>query len=104
VLVTVNQRTRGYRGQIKTLNVLDVCPEVSVNDWLRIVGALTARYRKIVDAVVLRSLNPDQQKAFAEIGFQRRAFAAPNGWFFDKNKLLPARDWYPVPADGDGLI
>jgi hypothetical protein len=104
ILVTVNQRTRGYRGQINTLNLLDVCPEVSPEEWLRIVGALAARFGKAVDAVVLRSQNPDQQKIFCERGFQSRTFDAPIGWFLDKGKLLPTHDWYPVPADGDGLI
>jgi hypothetical protein len=104
VLVTVNQRTRGYRGQVNTLNVLDVYPEVSPDEWLRIIGALIARYSKIVDAVVLRSQDPERQKIFCEKGFQRRRFDAPNGWFLDKSRLLPTREWYPVPADGDGLI
>jgi hypothetical protein len=104
VLVAVNQRTRGYRGQIKTLNVLDVYPEVPPEEWLRLLGALIARYRKTVDAIVLRSQNPDQQKLFCGRGFQRRAFDAPTGWFLDTANLLPTHDWYPVPADGDGLI
>ncbi len=104
ILVTVNQRTRGYRRQINTLNVLDVYPEVPPEEWLRLVGALIARYRKTVDAVVLRSQDPDRKKLFCEKGFQPRTFDAPNGWFLDKRKLLPTHDWYPVPADGDGLI
>ncbi|MGA8274456.1 MAG: hypothetical protein WB919_23060 [Candidatus Sulfotelmatobacter sp.] len=104
VLVTVNQRVRGYRGQIKTLNVLDVYPEVPADDWLRIVGALRDRYSKTVDALVLRSQNPSQQKLFCERGFHRRKFDASTGWFLDKGNLLPTHDWYPVPADGDGLI
>jgi hypothetical protein len=104
VLLAVNQRLRGYRGQIKTLNVLDVYPEVSPNEWLRILGALRARYGTTVDAVVLRGQNAEQQRVLCERGFQRRAFAAPNGWFLDRSKLLPTEDWYPVPADGDGLI
>ena len=104
ILVTVNQRPRGYRSQINTLNVLDVFPEVPPDEWLRIVGALIARYRNKIDAVVLRSQNSDRQKIFCERGFQPRAFEAPNGWFLDKGKLLPTHDWYPVPADGDGLI
>ncbi len=104
VVVTVNQRTRGYRDQIKTLNLLDVYPEVPADEYLRIVGALIDRYRKTVDAIVLRSPNPSQQKSICERGFQRRAFDAPTGWFLDKAGLLPTHDWYPVPADGDGLI
>lgn len=103
-LVTVNQRPRGYRGQINTLNVLDVYPEVLEDECLRIVGALIARYRNLVDAIVLRCQTPGQQKVFCEKGFQRRMFDAPTSWFLDKAKLLPTHDWYPVPADGDGLI
>jgi hypothetical protein len=104
ILVTVNQRTRGYRSQVNTLNVLDIYPEVSPEECLRIVGALTARYKKTVDAVVLRGQDPERRKIFCEKGFQPRAFDAPNGWFLDKGKSLPTHDWYPVPADGDGLI
>jgi hypothetical protein len=104
ILVTVNQRPRGYRSQINTLNVLDVYPEASADEWLHIVSALVARYRKVVDAVVLRYQNPERQKIFCERGFQRRLFDAPNGWFLDRAKLLPSRNWYVVPADGDGLI
>ncbi len=104
VLVTVNQRIRGYRDQIKTLNLLDVYPEVPADEYLRIVGALIDRYRKTVDTIVLRSQNLSQQKYFCERGFQRRSFDAPTGWFLDKAGLLPTHDWYPVPADGDGLI
>jgi hypothetical protein len=104
ILVTVNRRTRGYRGQINTLNVLDVYPEVPPEEWLRILGALIARYRKTVDAIVLRSQTFDRQKLFCEKGFQRRAFDAPTAWFLDKANLLPTHEWYPVAADGDGLI
>jgi hypothetical protein len=104
ILVTVNQRHRGYRGQIKTLNVLDVYPEVPAEEWLRIVGALAERYSKIIDAIVLRGQDPNRQKLLCQSGFQYRAFDAPIGWFLDKSKLLPTREWYPVPADGDALI
>jgi hypothetical protein len=104
ILVTVNQRPRGYRGQINTLNLLDVYPEVSPMEWLRIVASLLARYDKTIDAVVLRSQDVANRKMFSDRGFQWRAFDAPIGWFLDKRKLLPTNDWYPVPADGDGLI
>jgi hypothetical protein len=104
ILVTVNQRMRGYRNQINALNLLDVCPEVLPEEWLRIVGALIARYSKIVDAVVLRYQSPPQQNLFSEAGFKWRAFDAPTGWLLDKARGLPTDDWYLVPADGDGLI
>jgi hypothetical protein len=104
VLVTVNQRTRGFREQIKTLNVLDVFPEVPEEEWLRILGALLARYQKTVDAVVLRNQNQSLQDLFCRRGFQLRTFDAPTGWYLAKTHFLPTSDWYPVPADGDGLI
>lgn len=104
VLVTVNQRIRGFRNQIKTLNVLDVYPEVPAAEWLRIIGALLARYQESVDAVVLRNQNQDLQDLFCRKGFQLRIFDAPTGWYLDKAHFLPTSAWYPVPADGDGLI
>lgn len=104
VLVTVNQRTRGYRNQIATLNVLDIYPEVSPAEWLRLLAALIARYSGKVDVIVLRSQNPDQQKLLCKRGFQRRAFDSPTSWFLDRSNLLATCDWYAVPADGDGLI
>jgi hypothetical protein len=104
ILVTVNRRQRGHRGQITTLNVLDVYPEVGPSEALKIVAALVGRYRTGADAVVLRNLTPETAKIFRSRGFIHRAFQAPTGWYLDKAKLLPARDWYAVPADGDALI
>lgn len=104
ILVTVNQRMRGYRGQIKTLNVLDVYPEASAGEWLKILGALLAYYSNSVDALVLRNQDLEKRKIFCEAGFHWRAFDAPTGWSLDRTNLLPVPDWYVVPADGDGLI
>ncbi|MGC2059580.1 MAG: hypothetical protein WA653_15055, partial [Candidatus Sulfotelmatobacter sp.] len=104
VLVTVNQRNRGFRDQIKTLNVLDVYPEVPAEDWLSILEALLSRYHGTIDVVVLRNQNQEMQDLFCRRGFQLRTFDAPTGWYLDKAHLLPTSDWYPVPADGDGLI
>jgi hypothetical protein len=104
ILVTVNQRVRGYRSQINTLNILDVYPEATVEEWLQIIGALIARYKKDIDAIVLRYQSTDLQEMFCEKGFRRRDFDAPIGWLLDKRKQLPANLWYIVPADGDGLI
>jgi len=104
IVVTVNRRARGYRGQIETLNVLDVYPEVAPQEWLRIVAALAARYRNTVDAIVLRNLDAQKQSLLCARGFQARKFDAPIGWCLDQSRSLPAREWYLVPADGDGLI
>ncbi len=104
IVVTVNRRKRGYRGQIETLNLLDVYPEADFEEWLAIVGALIKHYRRQVHAIVLRSQSPEHRKSLRDLGFLWRAFDAPTGWFLDKAKCLPTQEWYPVPADGDGLI
>lgn len=104
VLVTVNQRARGYRGQINALNLLDVYPEVTPVEYMCIIAALIARYRKAIDTVVLRGQDRVREELFRASGFHWRQFEAPIGWLLDKSSLLPTRDWYPVPADGDGLI
>ena len=104
VLVTVNQRPRGYRGQIRTLNVLDIYPAVTPEVCASIVAALIERYRGAMDAIVLRGMDEARQGIFRGLGFMRRQLDAPNGWFLDKSGFLPTRDWYLVPADGDWLI
>jgi hypothetical protein len=104
IFVAVNQRPRGYRGQIKTLNVLDVYPEVSAAEWVSIVAALVARYSSSVHGIVLRHQNSEMREAFQELGFRWRSFDAPTGWLLDRAQLLPDGERYIVPADGDGLI
>jgi len=104
ILVTVNQRPRGYRGQIRTLNLLDIYPPVTPEACASIVAALAERYRSAIDAIVLRGMDEARQGMFCRLGFTRRQFDAPNGWFLDKSGFLPTRDWYLVPADGDWLI
>jgi hypothetical protein len=103
-MVTVNVRKRGYREQITALNVLDVYPEATVEQWLEIVGALVQHYGRSVDAVVLRDQNLESRKLFSSRGFIWRAFDAPTGWLLDKGNRLLAQAWYLVPADGDALI
>jgi hypothetical protein len=104
VLVTVNQRPRGYRGQIRTLNVLDIYPSVMPEVCVSIAAALVQRYRGAMDAIVLRGLDEARQDVFRRRGFMRRQLDAPNGWLLDRSGFLPTRNWYLVPADGDWLI
>ena len=104
ILVTVNQRQRGYRGQIKALNLLDVYPEAPPQVWLEIIGALAHQYQSVVDMIVLRHQKPEHREFLCRRGLLWRAFEAPTGWLLDKSNLLPTEEVYFVPADGDGLI
>lgn len=104
VLVTTNRRQRGYGGQIRALNVLDIYPEVSAPACLGILACLRERYEHEVDCVVMRSQTGPMQSELCRAGFLRRAFAAPNGWLIDRNRLLCGRDFYFAPADGDWLV
>ncbi len=104
ILVTVNQRPRGYRGQIRCLHVLDIYPATTPEVDASIVAALVDRYRNAVDAIVLRGLDQARQEIFVRSGFIRRQFEAPNGWFLDRSGFLPTRNFYLVPADGDWLV
>jgi hypothetical protein len=104
ILVTVNQRPRGYRGQIRTLYVLDIYPPASPPVCASIAAALAERYCGEVDAVVFRGLDETSQNFLRRLGFIRRPFDAPSGWFLDRSGLLPTRTWYTVAADGDAII
>lgn len=104
ILVTVNRRPRGYRNQIRTLNLLDVFPRAETRDLVGIVGSLIARYSGLVDALVLRNQDEETQRLFRTRGFYWRAFDAPIGWLLDRANLLPTHEFDFVPADGDGLI
>jgi hypothetical protein len=104
VFVAVNRRDRGYRSQIKALNLLDVYPEVQAETCLQITAALAGLYRRTVHAIVLRNQRVERRPLFAARGFRWRAFDAPTGWYLDRARLLPHADWHVVPADGDALI
>ncbi|MFZ3264000.1 MAG: hypothetical protein WA172_08365 [Terriglobales bacterium] len=104
IFVAVNERPRGLRKTIRSLNVLDVFPKVSPASMVAIVAALQERYRNDTDMVVVRCQDTSCQKALIEAGFRRRAFESPNGWLLDRQALLPTQDSYFVPADGDWII
>jgi hypothetical protein len=102
--VAVNERPRGYRGQIRAIFLLDVFPKPQPDTLLAIVAALHERYRNDVHMIVLRCLDGPSQEVCVHAGFQRRAFESPNGWLLDRQRILPTHDFHFVPADGDWVI
>ena len=104
VFAAVNERSRGHRGQIRALNVLDIFPKPEPATTLAIMAALRDRYRDRTDMIVVRGQDERCQQALIAAGFHRRDFESSNGWLFDPRGLAPDKDWYFVPADGDWLI
>lgn len=109
VFVAVNERPRGHRETIRSINVLDVFPKAAPDAMVAIVAALHERYRSNAHVIVLRCQDAPCQQALIQAGFRRRTFEAPNGWLLDRRTLdrrglLSAENWYFVPADGDWII
>jgi hypothetical protein len=72
-LVAVNQRRRGYRAQVRTLQVLDLwgCRPAQA---IRAVSAqLAGLYAREVDMIISRGQPEDRQRQLIAAGFVRRA-------------------------------
>jgi hypothetical protein len=103
-MVAVHLQNRGYKQQIRALHILDVWGEADPNTYLAITACLWREYREQMDLLVFRCLNPALQQTLTAHGFRVRPFAAPLAWCIDKYGLLPTRNWYIVPADGDMFL
>ena len=103
-MVGVRLQNRGYKQQIRALQVLDIWGEADPKTYLAIAACLVREYRDQIDTLVFRCLNPTQQQALTANGFKVRLFAAPIAWCIDKHGLLPSKAWYFVPADGDMFL
>jgi hypothetical protein len=103
-MVAVQLQNRGYKLQIRALQILDIWGEAEPKSYLAIASALVREYREQIDMLVFRCLDPTQQQALGANGFKVRSFAAPIAWCIDKHGLLPSKSWYFVPADGDMFL
>jgi len=103
-MVAVQLQNRGYKQQIRALQILDIWGEPEPKSQLSIAAALAREYREQIDMLVLRCLDRAQEQALTAHGFKLRPFAAPIAWCIDKYGLLPSQPWYFVPADGDMFL
>jgi hypothetical protein len=103
-MVGVHLQNRGYKQQITALHVLDIWGEADPKSYLAIAACLWREYRDQIDLLVFRCLNSTQRQALTANDFKVRPFAAPIAWCIDKYGLLPSKDWYFVPADGDMFL
>ena len=102
--VAVNERPRGHRGQIRSVNLLDVFPKPDSDTMAEIVAALHEKYSARTDMIVLRNLDPESQRKLQQAGFRRRNFESPNGWLLNRSAHPPTNNFHFVPADGDWII
>ena len=103
-MVAIRLQNRGYKQQIRALHVLDIWGEPDPKICLAIASSLWREYREQIDMLIFRCLDPLRQQALTANGFKVRSFAAPIAWCIDKQGLLPAKNWYFVPADGDMFL
>jgi hypothetical protein len=103
-VVGVRLQNRGYKQQIRALQVLDIWGEADPASYLTIAACLWHEYCEQIDMLVFRCLNLPQRQVLAANGFRVRSFGAPIAWCIDKSRLLPANAWYFVPADGDMFL
>ena len=103
-MVAVRLQNRGYKQQIRALQILDVWGEAEPESYLAIAACLQREYHEQIDVLVFRCLNPAAEALLITHGFKVRPFAAPIAWCMDKFKLLPSNSWYLVPADGDMFL
>ncbi|HSZ64324.1 MAG TPA: hypothetical protein VK828_21175 [Terriglobales bacterium] len=103
-IIAVQLQNRGYKQQIRALQILDIWGEPAPKSYLSIASALAHEYRERIDMLVFRCLDQTQQQALIAHGFKFRRFAAPIAWCIDKHGLLPSKSWYFVPADGDMFL
>lgn len=124
--IAARLQNRGYKQQIRALHVLDIWGEpadwkgvspvrarssgadlesaADANPYLAIASALCHEYREQADVLIFRCINSQHKKILTSHGFKVRRFAAPIAWCIDKHGLLPAKEWYFVPADGDMFL
>lgn len=104
LMVAVQLQKRGYKQQIRALQVLDIWGRGEPKSYLAIAAALAREYREQIDMLVFRCLDRARQQVLTNHGFKLRPFAAPIAWSIDKYGLLPSQTWYFVPADGDMFL
>jgi hypothetical protein len=100
-LVGVNLRARGHRAQVRALMVLDYWGALRAEEIANVARLLAARYRGSADVIVFRGQPEERQRVLVAAGFLRRPLPRAVGVCIDRHGLLPTRDWYMVPADGD---
>lgn len=103
-MIGVRLHNRGYKQQIRTLQVLDVRGEPHPEIYPALADHLCREYSEQIDMLVFRCLDPAQKQLLTNHCFKVRSFAAPISWYIDKSGLLPANSWYFVPADGDMFL
>lgn len=100
-LVGAYCRWRGVAQQIRTLMLLDLWGSLPPEETPALAAALAATYAGRIDAIAIRGLLPEREAILRANGFVARGLPRATGVCIDAAGVLPTRDWYLVPADGD---
>jgi hypothetical protein len=91
---------RGYRGQIRSLTVLDVFPATTPNSAADLADELAARHPEQFDVLAVRT-QPPAVEVSLKPRFRRHEYPAPLGWCIDRSNALPTRQWYLMPGEAE---
>lgn len=100
--IGVSIQSRGYRGQLRVLNISDIWGRVSPQALPLALSAMAKKYRGEVDAIVIRCPSDDVEQAATGMGFKKRTFPNAIGWYLDRRRILPER--FVIPAGGTEMV
>jgi hypothetical protein len=101
--IAVTLGTRGYRDHIRALNIADIWGLVNLAAIETMIAALAAEYASAADIIVLRGFDETCESEALRVGFLRRPFAQPIGWYIDRAGLVPHQQMRLAPAATDQL-
>jgi len=100
--IAVSIQSRGYRGQLRVLNISDIWGSVSPQALPLALSAIATKYRGDVDAIVIRCPSDTLERMATGMGFRKRKFPNAIGWYLDRRRILPER--FVIPAGGTEMV
>jgi len=100
--IGVSIQSRGYRGQLRVLNISDIWGSASPQALPLALSAIATKYRGEVDAMVIRCPSDTLEQAATGMGFRKRTFPNAIGWYLDRKRILPER--FVIPAGGTEMV
>ncbi|MGA3212316.1 MAG: hypothetical protein ABSD20_13500 [Terriglobales bacterium] len=100
--IGVSWGARGYRGQVRVVNIADIWGPVSESALSVALSTVALASADTSDAVVLRCPSDPCERVAIKLGFKRRAFEHPIGWYLDRRGILPGH--FVLPPAGTEMV